>query len=111
MLTFSSHSWHIRLVQVYARAIDSTAIYVPTNLCTHFWATTACVGLTPILVAVVPGTLVATGLWWLVSRPVLWHRRHFRPVLVEHRPSLVLSWLSARKRRVCPLIKVRDDSL
>lgn len=96
------------------------SIYTPSNLCTHFWQTVGTLWiLPPVKVAQLswryvlrfPAALVAAigigifggAAWGWDHRP-----RRTKPEPKAKEPSLVWEYLKAKKRRVCPLITVKD---
>ena len=101
-MIISSRAWHLRLV----RWVD--AGYYPHSLCTHFWAVMGVLAVTPvggiaIAVLIVAAIPVIVGVWLREHRP---HKKREAATVKE--PSLVIEWLKAKKRRVCPLITVKE---
>lgn len=97
------NSWHMKLGQL---GESRGNIYQPSNLCIHFWTVVA-----GMFLLVIAGTLMI-ALAIIVGPPYLAYQEieRIRPHKTkrEKAPGLVLSWLKAKKQRVCPLIEVRD---
>ena len=96
-------SWHYRLATFFA---DGN---VPTNLCSYFWAVVGCIfcacAAVPLAVFAAPVMGIGFGLSWL------WNHRPRRKKVAEatpHEPNLLVEWVKAKKRRICPLIEVKD---
>ena len=97
-------SWHYRLVSSW-----NGGVYKPTNLCSHFWSVVGCIfamgAAIPLTIMAAPILALAFGSVWV------WNHRPWRWKAVEatpHDPNLLVEWLKAKKRRICPLIEVRD---
>ena len=112
MLVFSSQAWHIRLCKLVYVGHN----YKPTNLCSHFWYTMiACVAFLMVGVAAISVGIYCILSWpirWPISSALEWHHTRYQKishVSQPREPNLIWAWLVARKRRVCPLIQVRDD--
>ena len=112
MLTISSKSWHLRLVRSYHEGS-----YTPKSLCGYFWAVAFAVFLTPFMAALIGVLAVGAVILLLVPQAIFgflmkwWPSRktdgpmEFKP----HKPNLVWEFIKAKKRRVCPLIKVVEE--
>ena len=123
-LTFSSRSWHIRLMRWWV--FD----YQPRDLCHHFWAVVGLLGSFAMLASLVGGALalwvfmeariwqnsllmfvaVNGGILIVVLPSLTLHKwRHRSSHSERHEPGLVRQWLTARKQRWCPLIEVKEE--
>ena len=96
-------SWHYRLV----RWEDPNAP-MPVTLCGYFWvvvgAGTFRMFFSMLMVVVMPIVGMFFGSAWL------WNHRPWRRKAAEampHEPNLLVEWVKAKKRRVCPLIEVQ----
>lgn len=98
-------------------------VYVPGNLCLHFWSTVVALVIVsiydpirllwrralryPVLFLVMLCVLAFDGGAWVWSnRP----RREGDKLDMPREPSLVIEYLKARKKGVCPLITVREET-
>lgn len=91
MVEFSSKAWHIRII----RWVEPD--YQPRDLCRHIGRLCSLPFFFTLLAAVL---VVVAPYSYLEDKLARRTRRN---------PGLVSSWVSARKRRVCPLITVIED--
>lgn len=117
-MNISRKSWHYRL-HVFVFTVCNVERYgplsylrgsrwehKPKNLCQYFWSTF-------LLMVFIPVILLGLGLFFLVIFclvwPIMWLHDKYREVRPgTGEPSLVRSYLAARKAKVCPLITVVD---
>jgi hypothetical protein len=137
-MKISERSWHLRFVRwvnddgaMFKRWFNPTpndefnAPYQPHDLCRYFWAFVASIGMLLILIGIggVTFLICQTVYWtWRVLSWVVWHALVSPAVSVwdaipkRHRrepkgpPNLVVAFIRAKKRRVCPLIEVTKES-
>ena len=97
-MIISDKSWHMRL----NKWLDNT--YHPTNLCRHFWVTVINLSLLPLVAIVLLLILLMFPLWWPIKK-IVERPKRYKPT----EPSLFREFLKAQKRRVCPLIVIREE--
>ena len=104
-LYVNKRSWHFRLNQWIGGPL-----YRPTNLCVYFWQTVTSIVFGVIFVFLAPPFLVCSGLWaGIRSLWKLWRRPNHEASTLPREPNLVVEYLKARKRRICPLLEVREE--
>ena len=93
-MKINTNSWHYRLVSLYD--------FHPRSLCTYFWTVAAVCALTGVLVlmtiALSPILAVVLGIALLSIR---WQSNRSN---IPREDGLVVAYLRARKRKICPLI-------
>ncbi len=105
-------SWFVRYWVFLPTTVFESNIPRHTNLCKVFWQT---VLVTPIFVAlsiaIGPLILAGAGLIWVCTKVATWigDKIGFSQA-TEDKVDVVFDYLSARKKKVCPLITIeRDD--
>lgn len=98
----SRRSWHMRLCQF---AYGMGGVYVPKNLCHHFWSVVG-IPIFGVFVLMVGIVVIVLSPIWL---SIIWvmDRRERKASSVKE-PGLVTAWFKAKKQRVCPLIELVD---
>ena len=125
-MKISTDSWHYRLIDV----LDFDH---PDNLCAYFWKVVGSALAIPLFTAFILGGIVIVLMplwWWLLAKPVALvavivigageivgltamlreavQERHSEEIRAGERerptPSLFSEWISAKHRKICPLI-------
>lgn len=106
-MEISRKSWHYRLMSIIERFMvwvlmdDWYPDRMPTNLCSYFWYFNFLVFL------VLPTAVILFLCKYIVVVPVLFVARMFTK-LFGIKSGLLIEYLKAKKRKVCPLIKFKD---
>jgi hypothetical protein len=125
----SRRSWHYRLhvfgftvfnlmdYGPFAYARGRRYEHQPNSLCGYFWSTLALLWLTPILAictlivviaaAIVGATSVVADKTHNVYRTIR-PKAEVEPNPEPQPPGLILSYMKARKQKVCPIIELTD---
>jgi len=123
-MKISRRSWHYR----YLNKLDMIYTGGAQNLCTYCQKLIIAVVLIPLAGLIVLTVLLLPFWWWVVGVPLylavlvgmvdivglyfIWreHRGYRRDSgkLKHKEPSLVVSWLKARKAKICPLVEYTE---
>ena len=108
-MEISSRSWHLRFVRTFEKN------YEPNNLCSHFWKV---VGYILMLTALIPMAIVGWPLYLLflgIKDGTRFCYNKLRPKSQRTQlrqsgpPDLLLEFSKAKKRKLCPLITVKEE--
>ena len=102
-MEISSRSWHYRLV----KWLDKN--YQPSNLCGYFWQVVLSLFVGAMFIPALPLIVTGLGIWTAYTYSYKKVFPHHKPSESEE-PSLIVEFIKAKKRRLCPLITVRDES-
>jgi len=102
----SKKSWHYRLIFWYDH-------YVPQNLCDYFWALMKSMLIVGLLAVTAPVWGPAMAVHYLFERYDDWR---FEKMIADHEsgppppkpPGIIMSFLRAKKQKVCPLIEFTE---
>lgn len=118
-------SWHYKLYCVtqefwrgdgpfflweFIRGKENPYYYNPKSLCSYFWATVlSCIAI-PILSILILLCLLVLGIVFVIAYPFLRCKKRFKKnSTVAKQPNLAISYIKAKKNRVCPLIELVDE--
>lgn len=117
-MKISERSWHLRFARwsYRLRSKEGAAVYTPTDLCQYVWRglVTGLVFLVmaSVIIVVASPLLLAGAIYDIVTDWQSKHPRLSTPAAprAPRASNLFVTYLLAKKRRVCPLIEVVPDT-
>mgnify|MGYP001558746193 CR=1 FL=1 len=101
-MKINSRAWHLTLVRWLAPR------YQPTNLCSYFWLVLGSLLLAAVGIALVIILLPIIPIILLIKHLATHHPLRQQSQEAS-KPSLLLEFLKAKKRKLCPLITVVEE--
>jgi hypothetical protein len=97
-------SWHYK----YLVWLHKDEFYLPRSLCGYFWLLVASLTIIPVVLVLVGiPVVIAIGIGELLKR--LHRKLNRNRKSVVHQPSIVVEFVKAKKRKVCPIIEFVDE--
>ena len=97
-MQINRRSWHYR----YLRVVGPGSF--PSTLCGYVWLLFFTLTIVPVILIIASPFILARATFELLL-PRFLPRRGYRP---PRPPSLLLEWLRAKKRRICPLVECTE---
>ena len=98
-MEISSKAWHLRLVRLFEPG------YQPSNLCGYFWRVVLSLLFLGLAIVTLPPLVAFFGIGMACAYSYKKVFDHHKPRELK-KPSLIVEFIKAKKRRVCPLITV-----